>query len=185
MAAEEAPEAVTTAAAVMTVVVETPVAAEEAPEAGDDGGDTGGGGGGGGVTPLAVSLSASPNPVDEGSAVTMTATLTAVLPADVTVPLSLSHGTAEDGDYGTLASITIDAGSTTGTGTVSTTDDADRDDETFTVALGTLPATVTEGSPSSVEVTIRGHDHGAKPAVRAHRPAVSGNERAARSSPPR
>ncbi len=107
------------------------------------------------MTPPAVSLSASPNPVDEGSAVTVTATLTAVLPADVTVPLSLSHGTAEDGDYGPLPSITIDAGSTTGTGTISTTDDADRDDETFTVALGTLPATVTEGSPSSVEVTIR------------------------------
>ena len=122
---------------------------------GGGGGGGLGGGGGGGVTRLAVSLSASPNPVDEGSAVTVTATLTAVLPADVTVPLSLSHGTAEDGDYGTLASITIDAGSTTGTGTVSTTDDADRDDETFTVALGTLPTAVTEGSPSSVEVTIR------------------------------
>ena len=102
-----------------------------------------------------VSLDASPNPVTEGEAVTITATLTAALSADVTIPLTLSHGTAEDVDYGSLSSITINAGSTTGTGTVSTTEDADRDDETFTVALGTLPAAVTEGSPSSVEVTIR------------------------------
>ena len=102
-----------------------------------------------------VSLSASPNPVDEGSTVTVTATLTAALSADVTIPLTLTHGTAEDGDHGTLASITVTAGQTAGTGTVSTTQDEDRDDETFTVALGTLPPAVTEGSPSSLEVTIR------------------------------
>ena len=120
---------------------------------GGGGGGFGGGGGGGGTTP-GVSLSASPNPVDEGSAVTVTATLTAALSADVTIPLTLTHGTAEDRDYGTLASITVTAGQTAGTGTIATEQDTDADDETFTVALGTLPTAVTEGSPSSVEVTI-------------------------------
>ena len=101
-----------------------------------------------------VSLSASPNPVDEGQQVTMTAELSAALSNSVTIPLELTAGTAESGDFGALTSITVSSGQTTGTGTVSTTDDADTDDETFTVSLGALPPEVTAGNPSSVEVTI-------------------------------
>ncbi len=107
-----------------------------------------------GTTP-AVSLSAAPNPVDEGGPVTVTARLSEALSGGVTVPLVLTAGTAEAGDYGSLASIAIGGGQTTGTGTVTTARDADRDDETFTVALGALPSGVTPGSPSSVVVTIR------------------------------
>ncbi len=105
-----------------------------------------------------VSLSVSPNPVDEGQSVTVTAELSEALSNSVTIPLELTAGTAESGDYGALASITVTGGQTAGTGTISTTDDADTDDETFTVALGTLPAEVTAGSPTSVEVTIRDGD---------------------------
>ena len=120
----------------------------------DDG--DGGGGGGGDETSLAptVSLSASPNPVDEGSSVTVTARLSEALPSAVTIPLTISSGTAEPGDYGSLPDITIGSGSTTGTGTMTTSQDADSDDETFTVALGSLPSSVTAGSPTAVEVTI-------------------------------
>ena len=102
-----------------------------------------------------VSLSASPDPVDEGNPVTVTATLSQALADDVTVPLTLTAGTAEPDDYGRLESIVIVAGSTTGNGEVTTAADADHDDETFTVALGSLPSTVAAGTPSSVEVTIR------------------------------
>ncbi|MCY4571753.1 MAG: spondin domain-containing protein, partial [Gemmatimonadetes bacterium] len=105
-----------------------------------------------------VSLSVSPNPVDEGQPVTVTAELSAALTNSVTIPLALTAGTAESDDFGSLASITITGGLTTGTGTISTVDDADTDDETFTVALGTLPTEVTAGSPSSVVVTIRDGD---------------------------
>ena len=49
--------------------------------------------------------------------------------------------------------ITIGAGSTSGTGTISTSEDADRVGETFTVALGSLPDSGTAGSPSWVTVT--------------------------------
>ena len=105
-----------------------------------------------------VSLSVSPNPVDEGQSVTVTARLSAALPDSVTIPLTLASGTAEADDFGALASITVSGGQTTGMGTIATTDDADLDDETFTVSLGTLPAEVTAGSPSSVEVTIRDGD---------------------------
>ncbi len=105
-----------------------------------------------------VSLSVSPNPVDEGQSATVTAELSDAISGDVTIPLVLTAGTAEPGDHGTLASITITGGQTTGTGTVTTVDDADGDDETFTVALGALPSEVTPGSPSSVEVTIEDGD---------------------------
>ncbi len=105
-----------------------------------------------------VRLSASPNPVAEGSPVTVTATLSQALASDATIPLTLTAGTAESDDYGSLASIVIEAGSTTGAGVVTTTDDVDHDDETFTVALGGLPASVAAGSPSRVEVTISDDD---------------------------
>ncbi len=111
-----------------------------------------------------VSLSASPDPVDEGSPVTVTATLSQALADDVTIPLTLTAGTAEPDDYGPLESIVVVAGSTAGTGEVATADDADHDDETFTVALGGLPPSVAAGVPSSVEVTIR--DTGPAPPAR-------------------
>ena len=103
---------------------------------------------------VAVSLSATPNPVGEGSPVTVTATLAKALAEAVTVPLTVTRGTSEDGDHGSLASITLLAGFTSVTGTISTVEDDDGDDETFTVALGSLPSSLIAGSTSSVEVTI-------------------------------
>ena len=103
---------------------------------------------------VAVSLSATPNPVGQGSAVTVTATLAKALSEAVTVPLIVTRGTSEDGDHGSLASITIPVGGTSATGTITTVEDADGDDETFTVALGSLPAGLAAGTASSVEVTI-------------------------------
>ena len=111
-----------------------------------------------------VSLSANPNPVPEGSAVTVTATLTEALSdtmgaTPVTIPVTLTAGTAESGDFGSLASITIAPGQASGTGTISTTGDAvDEDNETFSVGLGTLPSQFLPGSPNSVEVTITDND---------------------------
>ena len=107
-----------------------------------------------------VSLSA-PSSVAEGATVTVTATLSQALSADVTIPVTLTAGSAEAGDYGTLTGIAITAGQTTGTGSVTTTDDTgDNDDETFTVSLDTanLPSSVTAGSPTSATVTITDDD---------------------------
>ena len=105
-----------------------------------------------------VSLSAAPEPVVEGSSVTVTATLSSPISGEVTIPVTLADVTAEPGDRGTLASITIAAEATTGTGAVTTNQDGDTLDETFTVSLGTLPTEVTAGSPSSVTVTIDDDD---------------------------
>ncbi len=107
-----------------------------------------------------VSLSASPNPVTEGSPVTVRATLSSALASAVTIPLTVTDNTAESGDHGSLASITIASGQTSGTGSISTNQDADTDNEIFTVALNTasLPSTVTAGTPSSVQITINDDD---------------------------
>ena len=103
----------------------------------------------------AVNLSVTPNPVDEGGSVTVTVTLSRAISNIVTIPLTLTRGTAEFGDYGSLAGVVILAGGTTGTGTISVVEDADQDDETFTVGLDALPEGLVPGNPSSVEVTIR------------------------------
>ena len=108
--------------------------------------------------PPTVSLSATPATVAEGSPVTVRATLSAALASNVSIPVTVTPGTAEPGDIGTLSSITINSGQTSGTGTITTAQDTDTDNETFTVALGALPSGVTAGSPASVTVTIRDDD---------------------------
>lgn len=108
--------------------------------------------------PPTVSLSAVPNPVDDGDAVTVTARLSSALESAVTIPLTLRAGTAEPEDYGALGGVTIAAGRTSGTGTIATAIDDDPDDETFTVALGVLPEAVRAGDPASVVVTIADGD---------------------------
>ncbi len=108
------------------------------------------------LTPPAptVNLSVSPNPVPEGQSVTVTARLSRAMSENVTIPLVLTAGTAESGDYGSLTSIAIPGGQTEGKGTIATTEDADEDNETFTVALGAPMDGVAPGNPSSMEVMI-------------------------------
>ena len=107
-----------------------------------------------------VSLSAAPNPVTEGSPVTVTAELSLALSSDVTIPVTLTSDGAETDDYGTLSGIAITAGATSGTGTITTAQDTDEDDEVFTVALDTanLPSSVRPGRSSAVVVTIADDD---------------------------
>ena len=101
-----------------------------------------------------VSISASPSTVDEGDRVTVTASLSKALSSRVTIPLTITDGTAEPSDYSAPSSITISAGETSGAAAIATRQDADTHDETFTVSLGELPSAVAAGSPSSVEITI-------------------------------
>ena len=102
-----------------------------------------------------VTLSAAPNPVAEGSSTTVKATLSKAWSANLTIPLSVTAGTAESGDYTAPSSVAITAGQTSGSAALSTADDSDLDDETLTVALGSLPGGIVAGSPSSVAVAIR------------------------------
>ncbi len=117
-------------------------------------------GGGGSPTTPTVSLFAAPNPVAEGAPVTVTARLSVPMSSEVTVPVTVEAGTAEAGDHGTMAGINIASGSMSGTGMITTAQDADTDDETFTVSLGSMPSSITAGNPSSVTVTIDDDDGG-------------------------
>ena len=112
-----------------------------------------------------VSLSASPETVDEGDTVTLKTTLTSALPDDVTIPLSAETGNhlATPGeDYGDVGAITIAAGETTGTVAVTTKPDnaADAGDERLVVTLGDLTGTeaLRRGTPAEVQVIIRDAD---------------------------
>ena len=107
------------------------------------------------VERVTVGVTASPNPVNEGDPVTVTATLSEAVSSDLTIPLTLTDVTAEPGDRGTLASLFIPAGGTSASGRITTNQDADSDDETFTVGLdgANLPSEV-ESLPRPITVTI-------------------------------
>ena len=99
-------------------------------------------------SPMTVSLSATPGTVQEGGDVTVTATLhirgqRAPVPSSyvdgMTIPLRVVRETSEEGDHGTLGSITIPTEQSSASATIWTARDSDGDDETFTVSLGNLP----------------------------------------------
>ena len=111
--------------------------------------------------PVTVSLSASPNPVTEGDAVTIKASLSEVMSSDVTIDLKDSHGTTEPGDYVPLEEIMIPRGALTGSGDLLTGNDVTVEgNEIFTVAIDTdqLPPGIMDGNRSSVNITIIDND---------------------------
>ncbi|MXZ17072.1 MAG: hypothetical protein F4Y81_02425, partial [Rhodothermaceae bacterium] len=109
-----------------------------------------------------ITLSASPNPVVEGQSVTITAAMSYGIPIDQTVPLHYPNpqDTAVDpGDYTSLASITIKAYNTKGSGQIQThKDNAGGGYREFTVGIdeGNLQGPVYHhvGDPEKVKITI-------------------------------
>ena len=116
------------------------------------------------TAPTDVGLAVTPNPVTEGSAATVTATLSAALDRPVTIPLATTAGSAENEDFAAPQTVTVPAGETSGAAALTTVDDGDEDDETLTVSLGSpLPPGLRAGTPASVEVTIGDPDDGTQP----------------------
>ena len=105
--------------------------------------------------PAEVSLSVDPTETDEGGSVTVELQLSKTLTTDVVVPLAYPSGTAEPEDYIALERVTISSGQAAGSGQITTVRDSDTDDETFTVALGSLPPELIAGRETSQTVTIR------------------------------
>ena len=103
-----------------------------------------------------VTLRAVRETVAEGSPVELQATLEKPPADDVAIPLRVRWASSESGDHGFLNSITIAAGSTSGSGTIRTYPDDDTDDEYFTVAViqPDLPEGVAPGRPSTVGIVI-------------------------------
>ena len=104
-----------------------------------------------------VSLSANFLTIGEdGSAVTVTATLSGIADEDVTVPLNTSGTAIECTDYATISDITISAGATTGSTKITPTDDSiSESNEAIIVSMGTLSgASAGNGSPTSLSFTL-------------------------------
>ncbi len=108
--------------------------------------------------PVEVSLTAVRTSVAEGGSVRVTATLAEPLEVEWSprIPLVYRNGTAESGDYEgpTEFRIFFESGHETGHARIDIREDADADDETFTVSFGELPPQVRAGSFTSVEFTI-------------------------------
>ena len=114
----------------------------------------------GGAPPPTVRLSAATYRAAEGDAVSVTVRLHPQRSSPTAVGLVCANETAASGDYAACpASVTIAANTASHTFTIATTEDTDDErDETFTVAVGTLPDGVAAGSPSTAVVTITDDD---------------------------
>ena len=106
---------------------------------------------------LSVSLGLSNSSfIENGGTTTLTATLSAVLGNDVTVPLIFSGTATENTNFSASAdSITIPAGSLSKSVTLTGLDTSTTTDQSLTVTEGTVTGD-TAGSPSSVTATITG-----------------------------
>ncbi len=98
--------------------------------------------------------------VREGESITVTAHLSEAPSNNVTIPITLKPSTApsiaaEPEDYGALTSITINAGQTTGTGTIATNHDEDIDNEVLYVEINpSLSSSIGRDNPYIVGFTI-------------------------------
>ena len=103
---------------------------------------------------VTVSFQQSSYRVDEGEDVTVTVELDADPERELVIPLRLTEVDASNADYtGVPVSVTFPDGVTTQTFTVSAVDDIEvEDDESLSLAFGTLPAGVTAGGETTIEI---------------------------------
>ena len=104
---------------------------------------------------LNVTLSPATRTVNEGSTASYTITVSPTADRALSIPVSISRGTAESGDFSpTSATLTFESGDTSKSFNISTTNDSDRDDETVSIGFDMLPAAVGTGSQSTAALTI-------------------------------
>ena len=100
--------------------------------------------------------SASYTATEGGAAATITVTLTPAAEDPVTVPIAVTAGTAEDGDYSvsglTGNALTFASGETSNTFTIAANQDGDTDDETAALGFGALPSGLTAGQTSALTI---------------------------------
>ena len=96
--------------------------------------------------------------VREGRSVNVYVNLSPAADRRQSIPINVTRGTAEDGDYSvsglTSEELAFVPGNTSVYFTIRANRDSDRSDETLTVSLGTAPNKVELGSITSVRVTI-------------------------------
>jgi predicted extracellular nuclease len=131
----------------------------------------------GGITLPTVGLSLSPASFSEvGGSTVVTATLSAASTQAVTVNLTYTGSATSGVDYtASSASISIAAGSTSGSVTINAVDDtAFEGDETVIVSLGTV-TNANVGAPNSVTATIVDNDPPPPPVIGARIYQIQGN----------
>ena len=107
---------------------------------------------------LNVAFSSETYEVTEGNSATVTVTVSPDADRELPIPISVTHGSAESGDYTvsglTNGNLTFADTENSKTFTISTRNDSDRDDETVSLRFGTLPAAVGAGSQATATLTI-------------------------------
>ena len=107
---------------------------------------------------LSVSFSPGSQTVNEGSSATFTVTVDPAADRSLSIPISVTLGSAEASDYSvsglTNGTLTFADTESSKTFTISTTKDSDRSDETVNLAFGQLPAAVGTGTESTAQLTI-------------------------------
>ena len=119
-------------------------------------GESGWSNSGEGSTPqlLNVTFSSGTYTVTEGSSVTIAVNMSPAADRGLSIPISVTAGSAEADDY-TVSGIplTFAIGDSSKTFTISTTNDSDQDDETVNLAFGSLPAAVGTAANSTATLT--------------------------------
>ena len=141
-----------------------------------------------GITPpaqqknLTVSYQPEAYTVNEGDSGSVTVTLDSASDRALQVPITITAGTAETGDYqvsglsgGALAFAT---GASSASFTVEAVQDTDTSNETLTLGFGQLPGKVTAGTHSTAGITINDDD---PPAVNNPPPSRHGGSSSRRS----
>ncbi len=109
-----------------------------------------------------VNLSVAQNSVVEGDAVKVTVELSEAQNSNVRILLILTAGTAESNDFDIISpmAVVIASGQTKEDHLINTYEDADTEDETFSVAISKdhLPDGIILGATSSIEITITDKD---------------------------
>ena len=113
-------------------------------------------------TELTISYLSRNYAVNEGSSVRVTFTLDSPTDRPLVIPIAVTRGTAERGDYRVSGlssnAISIALGGSSGRFTVRALQDSDSDNETLNLAFGSLPWGVTAGVRGTARVTINDDD---------------------------
>ena len=110
----------------------------------------------------AVNYGAASYTVNEGSNATINVTLTQAADRALSVPITVTRGTAEARDYEvsglTGGAVAFSQGADSGSFTITAAQDEDSSNETLTLGFGTLPGGVVAGTRATATVTIDDDD---------------------------
>ena len=110
----------------------------------------------------AVNYGAASYTVNEGSNATINVTLTQAADRALSVPITVTRGTAEARDYEvsglTGGAVAFSQGADSGNFTITAAQDEDSSNETLTLGFGTLPGGVVAGTRATATVTIDDDD---------------------------